>query len=114
MEGVSRVRRDGFPALFAVEFLNGAAVPLLTMAAAAALLPLPVLTVAGYVGLWYGAEVALIRQAGWPAGWRDLAALPLRDALLPLVWGVTFLRRGIEWRGNVMQPAAALTEKPAL
>ncbi|MBH1973936.1 MAG: glycosyltransferase [Rhodobacteraceae bacterium] len=115
----SRVRRDGFPALFAMEFLNGAAVPLLVMALATATLPLPPLVIAGYAALWYGAETILIRRAGWPGHWRDLLALPVRDALLPVLWGVTFLRRGIEWRGNLMQaapqkPAAELNRKPAL
>lgn len=110
----SRVRRDGFPALFAMEVLNGAAVPLLAMTLAAVLLHLsPVFVVAFALG-WYGAEFVLIRRAGWPGQWRDVAALPLRDALMPVLWGATFLRRGIEWRGNVMQPAAVLSEKPAL
>lgn len=109
----SRVRRDGFATLFVLEVLNGAAVPLGTMALAAGLLQLTPRAVIGYAVCWYGAEIVLIRRAGWPGQWRDLVALPLRDALLPVLWGATFLRRGIEWRGNVMQPAATLTEKPA-
>ncbi len=110
----SRVRRDGFAALFVMEVLNGAAVPLGAMALAAGLLQLTPLAVIAYAVCWYGAEIVLIRRAGWPGQWRDLVALPLRDALLPMLWGATFLRRGIEWRGNAMQPAPALTEKPAL
>ena len=97
-----------------MEVLNGAAVPLLVMALAAGLLHLTPFAVIAYALCWYGAEIVLIRRAGWPGQWRDLVALPLRDALLPVLWGATFLRRGIEWRGNVMQPAPALTEKPAL
>jgi ceramide glucosyltransferase len=69
------------------------------------IMPLPPLSAAGFAALWYGAEVLLIRRAGWPGAWRDLAALPVRDALLPILWGATFLRRGIEWRGNVMDAA---------
>lgn len=110
----SRVRRDGFAALFVMEVMNGAAVPLLVMALAAGLLQMPPFAVIAYALCWYGIEIVLIRRASWPGQWRDLVALPLRDALLPVLWGATFLRRGIEWRGNVMQPAPALTEKPAL
>ena len=103
----SRVRRDGFPGLFALEILNGAALPgLLALGAvlaggqSLALLP-------GYLGLWYLAEALLIRRAGWPGGWRDLLALPLRDAMLPVLWLTTFARRGFVWRGTAMTSAAA-------
>lgn len=99
----SRVRRDGFPLVFATEVFNGAAVPFLLVLIAAVLLGQPLLTPA-YIGLWYGAEIYLMRRAGWPHGWRDLLALPLRDALLPALWGATFLQRGIEWRGTAMAP----------
>ncbi len=98
----SRVRRDGFPALFAAEPLNGAALPL---ALAVAGLPAPL--AAGYAALWYLAEWALLRRAGWPAGWRDLAALPLRDALIPAIWLATFRSRAIEWRGHAMSAPQA-------
>lgn len=93
----SRVRRDGFPLLFLLEPLNGALMPLLLAGLAfGGLWPL------AYLALWYLAEVALIRAAGWPLGWRGLAALPLRDALLPALWLATFLRRDIQWRGHAM------------
>ncbi|EEW25346.1 ceramide glucosyltransferase [Rhodobacter ferrooxidans] len=98
----SRVRRDAFPALFLFEIANGAALPMAVAGAALlasggtlwGLLPL--------LALWYGAEVLLLRQAGWPAGWRDIAALPLRDLAMPVLWAATFLRRGFEWRGTAM------------
>jgi ceramide glucosyltransferase len=101
----SRVRRDGFPLLFAGEVTNGAACG----AVLAALVGGPV-AVLGYVGLWWGAEVWLMhRAAHWPHGWRDVAVLPLRDALLPALWCATFLRRGFEWRGTAM----TTVEEPA-
>ena len=99
----SRVRRDGFPLVFATEILNGAAVPFLAMLGAAILLHAPLL-VPATIAIWYGAEIYLMRRAGWPHGWRDLLALPLRDALLPALWVATFLKRGIEWRGTAMAP----------
>lgn len=93
----SRVRRDAFPGLFALEILNGAALP----AAFALLAAGPGLALA-YLGLWYLAEIHLIRRAGWPGGWKDLAVLPLRDLMLPALWLATFARRGFEWRGTTM------------
>ena len=93
----SRVRRDAFPGLFAAEILNGTAMPALFVLLAVG----PVATL-GYLALWYLAEIYLIRRAGWPGGWRDLAVLPLRDAMLPALWLATFLRRGFEWRGTTM------------
>ena len=105
----SRVRRDGFPLVFATEVFNGAAVPFVAAGIAAVSLHSPLLF-AAYVALWYGAEVVLIARAGWPHGWRDVLALPLRDAMLPALWAATFLQRGIEWRGTPMAPPAAPTE----
>jgi ceramide glucosyltransferase len=93
----SRVRRDGFPGIFAMEWVNGAALPLALLLAsghAEAVLP--------FVALWYGAEWALARLAGWPHGWRDMLAMPLRDALIWPLWLTTWARRGIVWRGNAM------------
>ncbi len=92
----SRVRREGFPLLFLAEIGNGALLPAVLLASAA-----PVLLPA-FLGLWYGAEYLLMRRAGWPASWRDVLALPLRDLLIPVLWGATFLRRGIAWRGTAM------------
>jgi ceramide glucosyltransferase len=100
----SRVRRDGFPVLFAAEIANGVMMPLLVLAAASLLLSLSSAVVLSYLGLWYSAEILLIWWAGWPMGWRDLVALPLRDLLMPALWAATFLNRGIEWRGNAMAP----------
>jgi ceramide glucosyltransferase len=97
----SRVRRDGFPAIFLCEVANGAALPalLLVLAGQAALLP-------AWLVLWYGAEWLLLRRCGWPAGWRDAVAMPLRDALIPAIWITTFARRDITWRGTAMAAPA--------
>lgn len=92
----SRVRRDGFPGLFALEILVGPVVPMLALAVVAPLWLLPALV------LWYGAEVILARVAGWPAGPRDLLAMVLRDLALPALWAATWARRGFEWRGTAM------------
>jgi ceramide glucosyltransferase len=99
----SRVRREGFPVLFVGEVLNGPIAPLALAAVGGAS---PVALLAG-LALWYGAEAALTWRAGWPAGWRDLAMMPLRDLMLPALWLATFARRGFEWRGNAMGPVRA-------
>jgi ceramide glucosyltransferase len=105
----SRVRRDGFPILFAAELLNGALLPSLCAAAALLMSGAPLETLLVLPGLWYLGELALMRRAGWPAGLRDMAVLPLRDLLLPALWVATFLRRGFEWRGTPMGSPSADT-----
>lgn len=98
----SRVRRDGFPLLFATEFANGPALATAALAAGLWLTGLPWVFLALFLAVWYGSEALLMRRAGWPAQGRDLAVLPLRDVLLPLLWVATFLRRDITWRGTAM------------
>lgn len=103
----SVIRRDAFPVLFTLEFLNGALVPFglaLTGAVLAGASPALAL---GYLAVWYLAEAFLMRRAGWPASWRDVAVLPLRDVMLPAVWAATFTQRGFVWRGTAMAPSAA-------
>ncbi|ULB09043.1 glycosyltransferase [Cereibacter azotoformans] len=100
----SRIRRKGFPALFALEPLLSPVVPLVMLGVAAPLSILP------FLALWYGAETALCRAMGWPHGRRDLAAWVARDLMLPVLWVATFARQGFEWRGTSMSPAAG---KPA-
>ena len=93
----SKVRREGVPLVFLAEWLNGPAVPFLLAALGGGWPALILLAL-----LWYGSEVLLMRRAGWPAGWRDIAALPLRDLMLPAIFVATFARRGFEWRGTAM------------
>lgn len=98
----SRVRRDGFPLLYATEILNGPVLAVVALTIASATLNLTVWASAAFLAVWYAAEVLLIYRADWPCKWRDIAVLPLRDLLLPVLWVVTFLKRNIEWRGTVM------------
>ncbi|MGA0539220.1 glycosyltransferase [Neotabrizicola sp. VNH66] len=92
----SRVRRDGFPLLFAAEILAGPLPPALILGGLA-----PGWLIPGVLA-WYAAEWALARRMGWPAGPRDLLAMVLRDLALPALWAATWARRGFEWRGNAM------------
>lgn len=100
----SKVRRDGFPALFLCEPLNGATLPVTCAALAAG--PLAALAVAA---LFYGSEILLCRRMGWPLSLLSLPAMILRDGMIPLLWLSTFRSRGIVWRGTEMVPS-----KPAM
>jgi len=98
----SRVRRDGFPALFALEIAQGPLLPAAALCVLVATGAAPLWSLAGFAGVWYGAEWALARTMGWPAGPRDLAAMITRDALLAPLWLTTFRSRSFTWRGTAM------------
>lgn len=103
----SRVRRDGFPLIFAAEIAQGPALPLAALGALVLFGAAPAWTLPGLIAAWYGAEWALARVAGWPSGARDLTAMGLRDLLLPALWVATWAGRSITWRGTDMAPAKA-------
>jgi len=100
----SRVRRDGFPLIFATEVLNGGLVPFALATMACVLGEVDLRWAIGYMGLWYLSEILVAKRAGWPMGAQDLAGIVLRDLVLPMLWMATFLRRGFEWRGTQMAP----------
>jgi ceramide glucosyltransferase len=96
----SKVRRDGFPALFLMEPLNGALLPVLAAAWSAG--PWGGALVAA---TFYSAELALCRRMGWPIRKLSLPAMVLRDVMMPLIWIASFKGRGIVWRGTSMSPS---------
>lgn len=98
----SRIRRAGFPAIFGLEILQGPLPPFAALAALVGLGAAPGFALAAFPVLWYGAEIALARAHGWPDAPRDIAAMLLRDALLPALWIVTLRSRGFTWRGSVV------------
>lgn len=103
----SRGRRDGIPLIFLSEVFQS---PVLPFAASLVLIATGELPLAfGLVMalLWYGSEMLLAWLAGWPHGWRDLAAMVVRDLLLPLIWLSTWAGRGFVWRGTNMTPVHA-------
>ncbi|MCB1336142.1 MAG: glycosyltransferase [Maritimibacter sp.] len=103
----SRVRRDGFVALFAAEIAQGPALGLLSLAALGLAGLAPLGLAVAYLALWYGAEIAVAAHLGLRLHARDLFAMLVRDALQPALWIATFARRGFEWRGNEMRSAAS-------
>lgn len=104
----ARLRRDTFPLYYLPEILAGALPP---SSALLALAPVegwalgPALL--ALLALWYGAEAALARIAGWQLSLRSLPAMLLRDLLLPAVWLAGWLGNGFVWRGNAMRLAGA-------
>ena len=53
--------------------------------------------------VWYGAEAALTKAAGWHLSWRSVPAWIVRDLVLPVVWVAGWAGDRIEWRGTAMQ-----------
>lgn len=97
----ARLRRITFPVFFTPEIGIGALFPFTLAAALAG-------TVEAAAGLtlmamlWYGAEFALARHAGWYRPARLLLAMLVRDAMLPAVWFGAWFRSAVVWRGNAM------------
>lgn len=110
----SIVRRDGFPGLFQLEIFNGALAPTLALAGLLTAFGLPMAWLAAWLVAWYAVEVAFVRGRGWPMGWRDMAMLPLRDLMMPLIWAATLRRRAFQWRGNDVSGGRAASGAAAI
>ncbi len=109
----SRLRRMTFPVLFLPELLAGSFFPLLAASVFAADEHLDLAAVAGLLlVVWFGAEAALVRRAGWHWSIRMPLALLLRDSLLPLLWIDAWLGSSFVWRGTELRPSEATQESP--
>ncbi len=102
----SKVRREGFPALFLLEPLNGAVVPVL----AAGLAGGPAAAL-GLALVWYGAETALAWREGWIDRAWEPALFPLRDLMIGALWLASLRNTRFDWRGNTMAPGR-LQDRP--
>jgi ceramide glucosyltransferase len=100
----AKLRQASFRQYYALEILSGGLGPLAAAAYVVAALGLPLGSVVALAAIWYGAEAALARAAGWHLSLKSPAAWMLRDALLPLLWIGGWLGRGFVWRGNEMRP----------
>lgn len=101
----ARLRRASFPLHFAPEILAGLLPPLLALMLGLHSLGQDVITVAAaFAVLWYVPELVLLRMAAWP---RSIAAIMLRDVLLPFVYIAGCTGSSFEWHGKTIttQPA---------
>ncbi|PZF78932.1 ceramide glucosyltransferase [Aestuariivirga litoralis] len=106
----ARLRRASFPLFFAPEVLAGSLPPLAALLAGLHLLGLAApLAAPLFLALWYAPELLLLRIAGWP---RSIAAILLRDALLPVVFIAGCAGSRFEWHGKAMTAARAPAPAP--
>jgi ceramide glucosyltransferase len=77
-----------WPALVVAGLIAGSA----TIGAAPALV--------GTLGIWYGAELFVHLAKRWPLDLKLALCWPVRDALLPAMWALAFVRRPVSWRGS--------------
>ena len=113
----ARLRRVTFPLFFAPEILTGAVVPLVLalVAAAAAGVSLWATAIA-VLAAFYLPESVLARSKGWYLSPRMVAAIMVRDMILPAMWARGWLGGAVDWRGNAMTirtKAAELEETPS-
>ena len=94
----AKVRRLGFPWLYALEILNGV-LPFLIFALLASFKPDLILA---FVILWYAGEWVLAERGDWPRSPQDVAMWGLRDLLAPVLWVQGWIGKGFEWRGTAM------------
>ena len=110
----ARLRRSTFPGYFALEILSGLLAPLLALGLTAAWFDFDYVSLAAaYIATWIGAEAWLATSAGWAFSWRAPFACLLREALLPVLWGLAWFGNSLSWRGNDMtlDPTARGTRK---
>ena len=99
----ARLRHASFPHLFWPELLAGALFPLLATAFMASAAEMPVAaSIGALAALWYGAEMALARAAGWHCTALYPVHAALRDLLLPCIWFDGLVGTEFVWRGNQM------------
>ncbi len=104
----ARLRRSTFIPYYVLEILTGSLAPTLAAAYAATTIGIhPAVTVAVLWTIWYGAEAALARSAGWHMSLQSPAAWLARDLALPVLWVQGFLGNRFTWRGNDMTVATA-------
>jgi ceramide glucosyltransferase len=108
----SRLRRMTFPLMFLPELLPGAFFPFSAAMGFAVHVQSGTAETAGlamaFLLLWFGAEAALARIAGWPWSIGIACGCVLRDVLLPLLWVDAWFGSSFTWRGTEMRPREAI------
>lgn len=104
----AQLRRESFPALYAVEWLMTPLAPAMLAAMAAQGGPVhPATAVVGLLAAWYAVEAVLARAAGWPLSMTFPAACLVRDAMAVAIWPVALFRRRYRWRGEAITTGRA-------
>jgi ceramide glucosyltransferase len=104
----ARLRRMTFPALFLPELVSGSFFPVLAFAAFSASSGRDAAAAGGLLlALWLAAEALLVWRAGWHWSARMVAAMLLRDLMLPFLWVDAWLGSSFVWRGTRMRPERA-------
>ncbi|HEX5421573.1 MAG TPA: ceramide glucosyltransferase [Gammaproteobacteria bacterium] len=98
----ARLRRRSFPLVNASEVVSGGLLPLAATAALVAAGALSSVWFSGLLIAWYGAEVLLARQYGWPASLRIAVLMVVRDLLLLPLWVLGWAGSKFVWRGSAM------------
>lgn len=99
----ARLRRVTFPAIYAPELFLGAVAPMLLAMAAAGLGDFAPWWTIALLPAMYLPEYALAAAKGWHRSPRYLAAMLVRDLMIPAVWLSGWLGAHVEWRGNAME-----------
>ncbi len=111
----ARLRRATFPLEFLPEILSGTVIPALSVVAACLAVGAPVAPwLAGYLVVWYGAELTLAAGCRWPLGAATLPAFVTRDLLLPALWVGAFTGSSFTWQGNAVKMERPAKVKPTL
>ena len=99
----ARLRRATFPLEFFPEILSGTVLPAITVVAACLAAGAPIGPwLAGYLVVWYAAELALAAGCRWPLDAATLPAFVARDLLLPALWVGAFTGSSYTWQGNAV------------
>jgi ceramide glucosyltransferase len=98
----ARLRRVSFPLLFLPELFVGSALPATALVLATSEYDSTVSTVAvlSLCVVWLMVEAVLARAVGWHFTGRTVAALLMRDLLLPALWVAAWLGNDYVWRGT--------------
>jgi ceramide glucosyltransferase len=96
----ARLRRAGFPAIYAQEIAAGGLLPIALLAWLAWAEGLHPGWVGAFALAWYGAEALVAVAAGWRLSPRAALFWVLRDLLQPVLWTAGWAGSRFEWRGN--------------